>query len=996
MKRIILSICIIFSLSVARAQITDTSTLRSYINNTIIPNVTKSISATQMSAILNGNLNVLPGLLKRYYDSIWIAAGNLYVRKNGITNNFSLIGAEIDPYFTASPAYSISNTDKTHWTAAYDRSLTGISFPSGTLTLAKQDGTFYTVSLDGRYNKLSDTASMLSVYLRSNVAAATYEPLANKATDFSTVNNTLYPTVQASKTYMDALVVGLLNDRGNWDASGNVFPTTGGSGSSGAIKKGNLWFISVAGTLGGTAVRVGDQIRALVDAPGQTASNWGTMNGAVGYIPENQANKSTSTSLGTSDVAYPTQNAVKSYVDSRTTTNIAEGTNLYYTDARARAAISPGSGMSYNNITGVFTNIGVRSVAGTANQVITSAASGDITLSLPQSICTTCNVTFNQVTASLVGNATTVTNGVYTTGSYANPAWITSLVWSKITSTPTTLAGYGITDAMNIAGGTFTGGINGTSATFSGIGSVGDLVTTGVGGNAGSLQLLRGPSILGLQNGYVGIYADNSNDIVFNSKTSGTLTSFILSYGSITSGTTKAYTLPNANGTFALTSDLTNGSNVSFGIGAFSGLLSLGTGDVTNMPTPTNALGVFTSSASSGANISAIFRGNQTAATTGSMQGVEGYVKASHTSGTVAAIIGAIGNIEVNGAGGTTTWARSVQGGGVITAGSVPNWARFYASAGSGTATNNYSLFAETGAGGLYINDASTFVSTVTAANLRAAATNTIGWTGQGGFESVSNGNYKLYNEARNTYGNLTLGAVTINYNTQALNMVGTFPYLSIQPSGWSGNYAFIQAGVDATGVSTGDYVYFSAPSGKHFKFDADITSAGIITAANKLILYGGSSATVGGGTLVQLYDQTNNRGWIVQQSAAYNLDLWSYNSGWGLVGEFSNSTGAYNALSDSTKKKDFEPMTSSGLDAVMKLKPTLYRMKTEGGSVSKHLYFIAQEVKNVIPQAYVEHDGFIGLQDQAIIATMVKAIQELQNQVTELQQQVLQLSNTK
>ncbi len=32
-------------------------------------------------------------------------------------------------------------------------------------------------------------------------------------------------------------------------------------------------------------------------------------------------------------------------------------------------------------------------------------------------------------------------------GSYANPSWITSLAWSKITGTPTTLSGYGITDA---------------------------------------------------------------------------------------------------------------------------------------------------------------------------------------------------------------------------------------------------------------------------------------------------------------------------------------------------------------------------------------------------------------------------------------------------------------------------------------------------------------------------------------------------------------------
>ena len=37
---------------------------------------------------------------------------------------------------------------------------------------------------------------------------------------------------------------------------------------------------------------------------------------ALGYTPENVANKSTSTSLGTSDTLYPTQNAVKVYADS--------------------------------------------------------------------------------------------------------------------------------------------------------------------------------------------------------------------------------------------------------------------------------------------------------------------------------------------------------------------------------------------------------------------------------------------------------------------------------------------------------------------------------------------------------------------------------------------------------------------------------------------------------------------------------------------------------
>jgi hypothetical protein len=37
---------------------------------------------------------------------------------------------------------------------------------------------------------------------------------------------------------------------------------------------------------------------------------------------------------------------------------------------------------------------------------------------------------------------------VLTSGSYSNPAWITSLAWTKIASKPTTLAGYGITDGL--------------------------------------------------------------------------------------------------------------------------------------------------------------------------------------------------------------------------------------------------------------------------------------------------------------------------------------------------------------------------------------------------------------------------------------------------------------------------------------------------------------------------------------------------------------------
>ena len=171
-----------------------------------------------------------------------------------------------------------------------------------------------------------------------------YEVTSNKATTFGTVNDTLYPSVQAVKTYADGLVVGLLDDRGNYDASVNTFPAAGGSGTAGAILKGDIWYISVGGTLGGSAVNVGDSVRALVDTPGQTAGNWDILESNIGYTPENVANKSTNTALGTSDTLYPTQNAVKVYADTKSliagsaslVTTGTVTTGIWYSEIRKR------------------------------------------------------------------------------------------------------------------------------------------------------------------------------------------------------------------------------------------------------------------------------------------------------------------------------------------------------------------------------------------------------------------------------------------------------------------------------------------------------------------------------------------------------------------------------------------------------------------------------------------------------------------------------------
>ena len=163
------------------------------------------------------------------------------------------------------------------------------------------------------------------------------------------------------------------------------------------------------------------------------------------------------------------------------------------------------------------------------------------------------------------------------------------------------------------------------------------------------------------------------------------------------------------------------------------------------------------------------------------------------------------------------------------------------------------------------------------------------------------------------------------------------------------------------------------------------ISGAGSLQV-NKEIISLGSSALLG----VQARDASTFYAFYGNNSTY----MYFYNTlGGNETGQFTRSTGAYTALSDVNKKKDFEASTL-GLNAILGLKPTLYRMKEDDETSDKHLGLIAQEVKEFIPQAYVEDGGFIGLTDRPIIATLVKAIQELSAKNDDLQAQITELKN--
>ncbi|MGE0362788.1 MAG: tail fiber domain-containing protein [Vicinamibacterales bacterium] len=94
------------------------------------------------------------------------------------------------------------------------------------------------------------------------------------------------------------------------------------------------------------------------------------------------------------------------------------------------------------------------------------------------------------------------------------------------------------------------------------------------------------------------------------------------------------------------------------------------------------------------------------------------------------------------------------------------------------------------------------------------------------------------------------------------------------------------------------------------------------------------------------------------------------------------NGSGAVGCVSDGAAKTAITPW-AGGLDVVAKLKPVSYRWK-EGDS-DRHIGFIAQDVEDVIPDAVRRQrwgGDLLTLDDRAILAALVNAVQELQRRV--------------
>jgi hypothetical protein len=105
-------------------------------------------------------------------------------------------------------------------------------------------------------------------------------------------------------------------------------------------------------------------------------------------------------------------------------------------------------------------------------------------------------------------------------------------------------------------------------------------------------------------------------------------------------------------------------------------------------------------------------------------------------------------------------------------------------------------------------------------------------------------------------------------------------------------------------------------------------------------------------------------------------------------------------AFSDRRLKNIKSPFTT-GLSAVMKLQPVRYEYKSDNAlglaNEGEHIGFGAQDVQKVIPEAVTTNSqGYLMLNSDPIIWTMLNAIKEQQKEIQQLKKEIRQLRSTR
>ncbi len=351
------------------------------------------------------------------------------------------------------------------------------------------------------------------------------EDLSNKSTTTSLgTSDILYPTQNAVKTYVDAKVIAATPDadattKGKIQLAGDLGGTASSPTVPGLATKANT-----------TDVTTSLELKAPIDNPTFTGTVSGITKGMVGLgnvdntsdvnkpvstatqtalnLKEDLTNKSTTTTLGSSDVLYPTQKAVKTYVDAQI----------------ASAAISIGA-IGSSNANGASLTSGVLRLSpadGTNSGIVTtgaqSIAGAKTFLAAPiLSTATASQALFTDANKNIISNAITGSGNVVMSTS---PTLVTPAL-----GTPSALVGTNITGTaagLNIGGNAATVT---TNANLTGVvTSIGN--ATSIANGAISNAMLSNGAVANLSGTNTGDNAVNSlyNGLISNATHTGDVT----------------------------------------------------------------------------------------------------------------------------------------------------------------------------------------------------------------------------------------------------------------------------------------------------------------------------------------------------------------------------------------------------------------------------------------------------------------------------------------
>ena len=292
-----------------------------------------------------------------------------------------------------------------------------------------------------------------------------------------TGNSGKYLTTNGTTLSWASIAGGGLSYQGTWNASTNTPTLASGTGTNG--------YYYVVGTSGSTNL---DGISDWV------AGDWALFNGTI-WQKIDQTNLVSSVNGQTGAVSL-------------TTSNISEGSNLYYTDARARSALSAGTGISYNSSTGTITN-------SAPDQTVALTGSGTVSISGTYPNFTITGADQYQGTVTSV--AMTVPTGLSVSGTPITSTGTLAVTFASGYSIPTNTSqtnwDTAYTDRLKWDGGS-TGLDAATGRTSLGLGTIATQAASNVSITGGSIT---GITDLAIADGGTGLSSYTAGDIVYYS-----------------------------------------------------------------------------------------------------------------------------------------------------------------------------------------------------------------------------------------------------------------------------------------------------------------------------------------------------------------------------------------------------------------------------------------------------------------------------------------------